>query len=67
MCPLDVLFPDEGSGALKLEMSMKFCKISHHSEKNPTGPLLFVFDEAIFQHQIRNFGLFQAKTSDYGL
>ena len=31
------------------------------------GPLLFVFDEAIFQHQIRNFGLFQAKTSDYGL
>ena len=31
------------------------------------GPLFFVFDEAIFQHQIRNFGLFQAKTSDYGL
>ena len=36
MCPLDVLFPDEGSGALKLEMSMNFYKISHHSEKNPT-------------------------------
>ena len=32
-----------------------------------TGPLLFVFDEAIFQHEIRNFGLFQAKTNDYGL
>ena len=32
-----------------------------------SGPLLFVFDEAIFQHKIRNFGLFQAKTSDYGL
>ena len=32
-----------------------------------SGPLLFVFDEAIFQHKIRNFGLFQAKTSNYGL
>ena len=31
------------------------------------GPLLFVFDEAIFQHKIRNLGLFQAKASDYGL
>ena len=31
------------------------------------GPLLFVFDEAIIQHKIRNFGFFQAKTSDYGL
>ena len=31
------------------------------------GPLLFVFDKAIYQQEIRNFGLFQAKTSDYGL
>ena len=31
------------------------------------GPLLFVFYKAIFQHKIHNFGLFHAKTSDYGL
>ena len=31
------------------------------------GPLLFVFDEAIYQQEICNFGLFQAKTSNYGL
>ena len=42
---------------------------AYHCEvkRENVGPLLFVFDEAIFQHEIRNFGLFQAKTSDYGL
>ena len=27
MCPLDVLFPDQGSGALKLELPLKFREI----------------------------------------
>ena len=47
--------------------SFYVCNINPPNITKMVGPLLFVFDEAIFQHEIRNFGLFQAKTSDYGL
>ena len=56
------MFPATSAATISGAASKIDCQI-----KDGLGPLLFVFDKAIFQHKIRNFGLFQAKTGDYGL
>ena len=58
--------------AAKLTFSQQVTTLKHLPKTakylwKRTGPLLFVFDEAIFKHKIHNFGFFQAKTSDYVL